>query len=106
MPVQTKNIQEVSMANSRYIVNRVLFDNDAIHFPQEDEKRVADKLLLAITDTGFTFIFVIVNGKPVPHEVEVEPGGTLRVNTSTAAHDLSEYTLSEISTGEYVHEKN
>lgn len=104
MTVQTKNIQEASVSNSRFIVNRVLFDNDTVYFMQEDEKRVADKLLFAITDNGFTFIFVIINGKPVPHEVEVVPGGTLQVNTATAKHDLSAYTLSEISTGEYVHE--
>lgn len=106
MTVQTKNIQEVSVSNSQYIVNRVLFESDTVYFVQEDQVRVADKLVFAITDTGYSFMFVCPPAGIVPHDIEVAKDGSLFVNTATAPHDLTKYTLSEISSGEYVHEAN
>ena len=101
MSVQTNTIEETSLANSRFIINRILFDTDEVKFVEEDQVRVVDKLLFAVTPTGFTFVFVSTDNEAIPHDIGIGPDGSLMVSTATERHDLSKYKVSEITIKEW-----
>lgn len=101
MSVNDQIIQEFSLANTQFILKRILWNDDTIQFVEEGHTRVVEGLIIATTSTGTAFAFPKIGDVVYPHDIDIHEDGSLAINTATARHDLSKYTCKEVSIKEW-----